>query len=101
VEFVAVVLALLGWLMIIGFVAMYLKLCALADELRAARKADGLHLGTQLDAIADKQQGMRIDLNRMKGAIHGQQQKIEALTFQLEGPQSMRRPVLPEASSDG
>lgn len=99
--FVAVVLALLGCLMIIGFVAMYLKLAALADELRDARETDARSIATQLDAIADKQQGTRIDLAAMTQEIKGQHQTIEALTFQLEGPPSMRRPVLPEANTDG
>ena len=86
--FVAVVLACLGALMIGGFVVMYAQLGALADELRTARKDDAHQLATQLDAIADKQQGMRLDLDAMK-------KNVAALALSIEGPPSMRRPTLP------
>lgn len=92
--FVAVLLALLGALMIVGFLALYLKLGALADEIRDVRERDALQLATQLDAIADKQQGTRLDLDRMTSAIQTQGRALAALTFQLEGPPSMRRPAL-------
>jgi hypothetical protein len=88
VVFVAVVLACLGTLMIAGFVVLYAQLGALADELREARTADALKLETQLDAIADKQQGMRLDLEAMK-------KNVAALALCIEGPPSMRRPALP------
>ena len=99
--FVSVVLGCLGALMLSGFVVLYLKLGALGDELRDARANDAHHLATRLDAVADKQQGMRLDLTAMTREIRGQQLRIEALTFQLEGPPSMRRPPIPEGMSDG
>lgn len=83
--FVAVVLGLLGLLGIVAFVVLYAKLGALADELRDARAQDAHQLGAQLDAVADKLQGVRLDLGR-------QRRSIEALTTQLEGPPSLRRP---------
>jgi hypothetical protein len=88
VVFVAVVLGCLGVLMIAGFVAAYAQIGALADELRAARKDDALKLATQLDAIADKQQGTRLDLAAMT-------KNVAALALCIEGPPSMRRPTLP------
>ena len=90
--FVAVVLALLGALMVAGFVVLSLKLGALAEELRDARASDAHHLQVQLDAIADKQQGTRLDLDRMTTELQAQSQGLAGLTFQLEGPPSMRRP---------
>lgn len=83
--FVAVVLGLLGLLIVVGFVVLLAKLGALADELREARTKDGGALAAQLDAIADRQQGMRLDLDAHRKSIEG-------LTHQLEGPPSMRRP---------
>jgi hypothetical protein len=85
VAFVAVVLGLLGLLGIVAFVVLYAKLGALADELRDARAQDAHQLGTQLDAVADKLQGVRFDLGE-------QRRSIEDLTAQLEGPPSLRRP---------
>ena len=127
--FVAVLLALLGALMIVGFVVLLLKLGALADELRDARTRDthdlnvqldaivatqhgtrlalqtqgqGLaSLNVQLDAIADKQQGTRLDLDRMTSALQTQGQSLASLAFQLEGPPSMRRPTLPRSDTPG
>lgn len=93
--FVAVVLGLLGVLMIAGFVVLHVKLGALADELRDARANDALQLATQLDAIADKQQGTRLDLDRMTKAVTVQSQSLVGLTRELQGPPSMRRPTLP------
>ena len=86
--FVAVVLACLGALMIAGFVVMYAQIGALADELREARTADAHQLATQLDAIADKQQGMRLDLEAMK-------KNVAALALCIEGPPSVRLSMLP------
>ena len=83
----AVVLGLPGLLGIVGFVVLYAKLGALADELRDARAQDAHQLGTQLDAIADKLQGVRLDLSR-------QRRTVEALTTQLEGPPSVRTPPI-------
>ena len=97
--FVAVVLGLLGVLMIGGFVVLHVKLGALADELREARASDAHQLGTQLDAIADKQQGTRLDLDRMTKAITMQGQSLAALTRELQGPPSMRRPTLPNGKA--
>lgn len=85
--FVAIVLGLLGGLMVVGFIVLAAKLGALADELREARKNDAHQLGTQLDAIADKLQGQRLDLS-------AQRQSLEGLAAQLDGPPSMRRPPL-------
>lgn len=99
--FVAVVLALLGALMIVGFVVLLLKLGALADELRDARTRDTHDLKVQLDAIADKQQGTRLDLDRMTSALQTQGQSLASLAFQLEGPPSMRRPILPRSDAQG
>lgn len=124
--FVAVVLALLGALMIVGFVVLLLKLGALADELRDARTRDahdmkvqldeiaatqqgtrlalqtqGQSLAFQLDAIADKQQGTRLDLVRMTSALRTQGQSLASLAFQLEGPPSMRQPILPRSDAQG
>jgi len=95
VVFVAVVLACLGVLMIAGFVLLYVQIGALADELRTARKDDAHQLATQLDAIADKQQGMRLDLGAMTKELQGQRQNVAALALSIEGPPSMRRPTLP------
>ena len=97
--FVAMVLGLLGVLMIAGFVVLLVKLGALADELRDARANDAHDLARQLDAIADKQQGTRLDLDRMTTAITTQGRSLAALTFQLEGPPSMRRPTLPSGEA--
>lgn len=83
--FVAVVLGLLGLLGIVAFMVLYAKLGALGDELRDARAEDTHHLGAQLDAIADKLQGMRLDLGAQK-------RSVETLTTQLVGPPSVRRP---------
>ena len=85
--FVAVVLGLLGLLGIVAFVVLYAKLGALADEVRDARAEDAHHLGAQLDAVADKLQGMRLDLGAQK-------RSVETLTTQLEGPPSVRRPPM-------
>lgn len=85
--FVAVVLGLLGLLGIVAFVVLYAKIGALGDELRDARANDAHQLGAQLDAIADKLQGVRLDLGGLRGGV-------EALTTQLEGPPSLRRPPL-------
>ena len=94
--FVAIVLCCLGLLMVVGFVVVFLKLAALGDELREARTTDAHHLATQLDAVADKQQGMRLDLAAMKKELEGQRQNVAALALHIEGPPSMRRPVLPQ-----
>ena len=91
----AVVLGFLGALMIAGFVLLYVKLGALADELRDARASDAHRLATQLDAIADKQQGTRLDLDRMTKAVTAQGQSLTTLARELQGPPSMRRPTLP------
>ncbi len=91
--FVAVVLACLGVLMVGGFVGLYMQIGALADELREARKADAHQLATQLDAIADKQQGMRLDFGMMTKELQVQRQSIAALALHIEGPPSMRHPV--------
>jgi len=124
VVFVAVLLASLGALMIVGFVVLLLKLGALADELRDARTRDkhelkvqldeiaatqqgtwltlqtqGQSLAFQLDAIADKQQGTRLDLDRMTSALQTQGQSLASLAFQLGGPPSMRRPTLPSSDT--
>lgn len=69
----------------------WVQLGALADELRAGRETDARTLATQLDAVADKQQGMRLDLAAMTKELQGQRQNVAALTLQLEGPPSMRR----------
>lgn len=92
---VAIVLCGLGLLMIAGFVMIYMQLGALADELRLAREADAHRLAAQLDAVADKQQGMRLDIAALTKELQGQRQNVADLTLQLEGPPSMRRPVLP------
>ena len=85
--FVAVVLGLLGLLGIVVFVLLYAKLGALGDELRDTRAQEAHQLGAQLNAIADKLQGMRFDLDAQKGSV-------DALTTQLEGPPSLRRPPM-------
>lgn len=99
--FVAVVLILLGVLMLVGFAVLYVELGALADELRDARARDAHQLATQLDAIADKQQGTRLDLDRLTAAVGTHSHRVAALTYQLEGPPSMRRPTLPENGAQG
>lgn len=88
--FVAIVLCCLGLLVVAGFVALWVQLGALADELRAGRETDARTLATQLDTVADKQQGMRLDLAAMTKELQGQRQNVAALTLQLEGPPSMR-----------
>ncbi len=93
--FVAIVLGCLGLLMIAGFVVVHVQLAALADELREAFTTDALKLATQLDAMADKQQGMRLDLAAMTKELRAQRQNVAALALCIEGPPSMRRPVLP------
>jgi len=95
VVFVAVVLACLGALMIAGFVVLYVQLAAIADELRAAREEDAQKLATQLDAIADKQQGTRLDLGAMTKELQGQRRNVAALALHIEGPPSMRGSALP------
>jgi hypothetical protein len=87
VAFVAVVLGLLGLLGIVAFLLLYAKIGALADELRDARAEDAYQLGAQLDAIADKLTGVRLDLGAQK-------RSVETLTTQLEGPPSVRRPPI-------
>jgi hypothetical protein len=95
VVFVAVVLACLGALMLAGFVVLYAQIGALADQLRDARAADALKLATQLDGIAGKQQGMRLDLAAMTKELEAQRRNVAALALHIEGPPSLRRPVLP------
>ena len=90
--FVAVVLGLLGVLMVVGVVVVTAKLGALADELREARQNDAHQLGMQLDAIADKLQGTRLDLS-------AQRRSIEGFAAQLDGPPSMRRPPMSGGTS--
>ena len=53
-----------------------------ADELRVARTDDALKLATQLDAIADKQQGMRLDLEAMSRIV-GQVVRLRALGHEM------------------
>ena len=96
--FVAVVLAGFGLVMIVGLVLLYLKIGALADELRDARTADAHSLAVQLDAIADKQQGTRHDLDRLTGELRTGHERIGALALHIEGPPSMRHPTLPPVS---
>lgn len=98
--FVAVVLAGFGLVMMVGLVLLYLKLGSLADELRDARKADAHSLAVQLDAITDKQQGTRHDLDRLAGELRAGHERICALALQIEGPPSMRHPVLPATKRD-
>lgn len=99
--FVALVLGLLGVLMIVGFVVLLVKLGALADELREARASDAHQLATQLDAIADKQQGTRLDLDRMTKVIATQGESLAALALEFRGPPSLRRPTLPGGEAHG
>jgi hypothetical protein len=96
--FVALVLAGLGLVMIVGLVLLYLKIGALADELRDARAADAHALAVQLDALADKQQGTRHDLDRLTGELRTGHERIGALALHIEGPPSMRHPTLPPVS---
>lgn len=93
--FLAIVLGFFGVLMLAGFVVLYAQIGALADELRSAREDDARQLATQLDAIADKQQGTRLDLGAMTKELQGQRQNVAALALCIEGPPSMRRPTLP------
>ena len=95
---VAVVLGAFGLMMVTGLVLLYLKIAALADELRDAREADALNLSIQLDAIADKQQGTRLDLTAIKGELSTGNERIGALALHIEGPPSMRHPTLPPVS---
>jgi len=97
VVFVAALLALLGALMIVGFVVLLLKLGALGDEIRDARTRDAHDMKMQLDAITATQQGTRLDLARMTSTLQMQGQSLASLAFQLEGPPSMRRPILPHS----
>lgn len=91
---VAVVLGAFGLLMVTGLVLLYLKMGSLADELRDAREADALSLSIQLDSIADKQQGTRLDLHRMDGDIRTGNERIAELALHIEGPPSLRHPTL-------
>lgn len=95
---VAVVLGAFGLLMVVGFVILHLQLGALTDELRDMRAADAHNLAMQLDAIADKQQGTRLDLNRIDEDIRTGNERIGALALHIEGPPSMRHPTLPPVS---
>lgn len=90
VTFVAVVLGLLGAVVIGGFAFLYAKLGALADEQRDARAEQAEQLAAQLTDVAGKLQGVRFDMS-----THGR--RIDALTEQLEGPPSMRRPPMHSA----
>lgn len=83
--FVAVVLGLLGAMMIAGFVVLGGMLRALAQEQREAREADVQQLAVQLLKLATAVQGVRLDLN-------AQGRSMEQLTFELQGPPSLRRP---------
>lgn len=96
--FVALVLVGLGLVMVVGLVALYLKIGALGDELRDARAADAHSLAVQLDAIADKQQGTRHDLDRIDKDIRTGNDRIAELALHIEGPPSLRHPTLPPVS---
>jgi hypothetical protein len=91
VIFVALVLGGLGLLMIGGFVVLYAKIGALADELRDARAQDATAAAAQLTDIAGKLQGLRVDLS-------AQRRSLEELTAEMKGPPSMRRPPISGAA---
>ncbi|MFO0589824.1 MAG: hypothetical protein U0441_19950 [Polyangiaceae bacterium] len=88
--FIAVVLAGLGILVVVGFVGLHLKMGSLADEMRDARSRDAHDLGMQLDAVTDKLHGLRLDLAALR-------RSQEQLTLEVQGPPSMRRPTHPPA----
>ena len=94
-----VVVVAFGLVMMVGLLLLYLKIGALADELRDARAADAHNVAVQLDAIADKQQGTRLDLDRITGELRAGNERIGALALHIEGPPSMRHPTLPPVSS--
>lgn len=88
--FVAIVLACLGLLILAGFVGLLMKLGSLADELRDARARDAHDLATQLDGMADKLHGLRLDLT-------AQRRSLDDLTLEVQGPPSLRHPPIPRA----
>jgi hypothetical protein len=95
-----VVVVAFGLTIFVGLVLLYLKIGALADALRDARSTDAHHLAMQLDAIADKQQGMRVDLGALRKELGRQERSIAALALHIEGPPSMRHPTFPPASEE-
>lgn len=90
--FLAIVFGFLGLLVLAGFVTLYMQIGALGDELRAARARDGLDLAEQLDAVADKLQGMRLDFDGHQKKLEGHGERIKELALHIEGPPSMRHP---------
>lgn len=90
---VAIAFGLLLTLEVLGFVLLHLKISALATELRRARTVDAHALADRLDAIATKEQGMRVDLATLARELRAQRQTVDALAFELEGPPSLRHPT--------
>ena len=93
--FLAIVFGFLGLLVLAGFVTLYMQIGALGDELRAARARDGLDLAEQLDAVADKLQGMRLDFDGHQKKLEGHGERIKELAVHIEGPPSLRHPRAP------
>ncbi|MFO0587292.1 MAG: hypothetical protein U0441_07130 [Polyangiaceae bacterium] len=91
--FIAIVFGCLGLLSLAGFVTLYMQIGALADELRAGRESDTVYLGEQLDAVADKLQGLRLDADKHRKELAGHGERIKELAIHIEGPPSMRKPI--------
>lgn len=92
--FLAIVFGFLGLLMLAGFVTLHMQIGALGDELRAARERDTIYVAQQLDAVADKLQGLRLDADAHKTGLETHGERIKELALHIEGPPSMRRPRL-------
>jgi hypothetical protein len=92
--FVAIVLGCLGVMIIAGFVGLHMKMGSLADELRDARARDAHDLATQLDGVADKLHGLRLD-------VTAHRRSLDDLTLEVQGPPSLRRPPVGSSRSTG
>ena len=75
--FVAVVLGLLGLLVIAGFVVVTVKVGALADELRDARRKDAAQLRVKQSEMDGKLQGVHLDLGAHRKSIDGLAQQLD------------------------
>ena len=72
--------------------------CPRREPPRPLTARGGLDASVQLDSVVDKQQGHRMDLDRLTNELKTQHEKIGALALHIEGPPSLRHPALPPVS---
>ncbi|MBK8255730.1 MAG: hypothetical protein IPK82_24070 [Polyangiaceae bacterium] len=84
---------LASWIVLgAGFAGLYFTLTATSKSTTRQYEEASHNLSIQLDAITDKQASVQGTLEVMRTQSAKQQETLERLTTQLEGPQSMRRP---------